>query len=331
MAFTKPNLIELNDGTMIPILFENRSVLAIDKPSGWMLVPFTWQRTNRNLHAAIVSAIATGKHWAKSRGLKFLCHVHRLDTDTTGILLLARSRGAVETVGRLFESRQVAKRYLTIVTGVPAQREWTCHLKLAQDEDQIGRIKVDPVNGKGAETHFTVLASHGGLSLIEARPVTGRTHQIRVHLAAAGHPVLGDALYGRPLPAPAGPGGKRSGLTPMSLRAIDLTYIDPFTRKPVAIHAPFEEFVRSHHFDPAVVPPFAPSAQKGVGPMPANTRFQPHRSAERPKAGAKDLARPQARAAHQPQVRPPQKTGPSPAAPQPEAKPKPKRDSGETH
>ncbi len=329
MAFSKPNQIELNDGTMIPILFENRSVLAIDKPAGWMLVPFTWQRTNRNLHAAIVSAIATGKHWAKSRGLKFLCHVHRLDTDTTGILLLARSRGAVETIGRLFESRQVAKRYLTIVPGVPAQREWTCHLKLAQDEDQIGRIKVDPVNGKGAETHFTVLASRGGLSLIEARPVTGRTHQIRVHLAAAGHPVLGDGLYGRPLPAPATPGGKRPGLIPMALRAIDLTYVDPFTRKPVAIHAPFEEFVRSHHFDPAVVPPFAPTGQKGTGPTPANTRFQPRLSAERAKDGSKEPTKPRTPPGSPPHVRPPHKAS-SPATPRPETKPKPKRDPGET-
>ncbi len=329
MAFTKPNLIELNDGTTIPILFENRSVLAIDKPAGWMLVPFTWQRTNRNLHAAIVSSIATGKHWAKARGLKFLCHVHRLDTDTTGILLLARSRGAVETIGRLFESRQVAKRYLTIVTGVPAQREWTCHLKLAQDEDQIGRIKVDPVDGKGAETHFTVLASHRGLSLIEARPVTGRTHQIRVHVAAAGHPVLGDALYGRPLAAPAAPGGKRSGLTPMSLRAIDLTYIDPFTRKPVEIHAPFEEFVRSHHFDPAVVPPFAPSSQKGAGLVAANTRFQHQLSSDRPKAGSKAATKPPARSTHTPHS-PPQKERTSPAAPGPESKPKTTRESGKT-
>jgi 23S rRNA pseudouridine1911/1915/1917 synthase len=263
----KPNFIELNDGTMIPILFENRSVLAIDKPAGWMLVPFTWQKTNRNLHAAIVSSIATGKYWAKARGLKYLCHVHRLDTDTTGILLLARSRGALDTVGDLFESRQVAKRYLAVVQGTPSRKHWTCRLKLAQDEDRIGRVKVDPKNGKEAETHFTLLTSGPGGSLIEARPVTGRTHQIRVHLASDGYPVIGDSLYGPASPSSSSSAPSRTrSRTPrpaLALRAIDLAYTDPFTKMPVAVHAPFDEFVRRYGFEPSTVPAFVVAQATG--------------------------------------------------------------------
>ena len=87
-------------------------MLAVDKPRGWMLVPFTWQRTNRNLQAAITSSIAAGHFWARSRNLKFLRHVHRLDSDTTGILLFAKSPGALDTFSELFETRQMAKRYL---------------------------------------------------------------------------------------------------------------------------------------------------------------------------------------------------------------------------
>lgn len=260
----KPAFIELNDGTEIPILFENRSVLAIDKPAGWMLVPFTWQRTNRNLHAAIVSAIASGKYWAKIRGLKFLCHVHRLDAETTGILLLARSRGALDTIGDLFESRQVAKRYLAVVDGVPRNREWTCRLRLAPDPDRIGRIQIDPKAGKEAETHFRVLDTREGKALVAARPVTGRTHQIRVHLASAGCPVHGDVLYGRPAEQrsnPITPARKRPTPPPLALRAIDLAYTDPFTRKPVHIHAPFDSFVRSHGFNPGQVPAFPKDSQ----------------------------------------------------------------------
>ena len=108
----KPSHILLADQTRIPILYEDRSVMAIDKPAGWMLVPYSWQKTNRNLHAALVSSIAAGDFWAKSRGLKFLHHIHRLDAETTGILLLARSRGAVETFSDMFESRKMEKCYL---------------------------------------------------------------------------------------------------------------------------------------------------------------------------------------------------------------------------
>ena len=81
----RPNWIELGDGTTIPILYEDRSVLAIDKPVGWMLVPYNWDKTGRNLQLAISSAVQGGAFWAKSRNLRFLKYVHRLDAETTGV------------------------------------------------------------------------------------------------------------------------------------------------------------------------------------------------------------------------------------------------------
>src|SRR5499425_866536 len=105
----KSSEIELGDGTRIAILHEDRAVLAIDKPRGWMLVPFSWQKTSRNLQAALTSSIAAGDFWARSRSLKFLRFVHRLDAETTGILLWAKSPGAVKTFGDLFESRRMEK------------------------------------------------------------------------------------------------------------------------------------------------------------------------------------------------------------------------------
>jgi hypothetical protein len=92
----KPPYIELGQGRTaerIPILHEDRAVIAIDKPVGWMLVPFTWQKTNRNLQAAIQSSIGAGAFWARSRQVRFLRYIHRLDADTTGILLFGRSPG----------------------------------------------------------------------------------------------------------------------------------------------------------------------------------------------------------------------------------------------
>jgi RluA family pseudouridine synthase len=232
----KTDYIELPTGEKISILYEDRSVLAIDKPRGWMLVPASWQKTNRNLQMALTSSIAAKDFWARSRNLKFLRFVHRLDGDTTGILLFAKSNGAVNTFGDMFEGRKMEKTYLAVAHGAPKEKEWVCRLPLGPDLDQLGKMRVDPDEGKDAETTFRVLQTVGNATLIEARPFTGRTHQIRVHLAESGHPIVGDQMYGSPA-------SKELGL-----RAIQLAYSDPFTRRRVVIRAPIEEFCRKYGF-----------------------------------------------------------------------------------
>ncbi len=238
----KPNFIELGNGEQIPILYEDRSVIAIDKPPGWMLVPFSWQKTNRNLQAALVSSVASGSFWARSRNLKFIRYIHRLDAETSGILLFARSQGALDTYSHLFESRKMQKVYLVVVQGVPKQTEWTCRLKLAPDPKQIGRMIVDVNEGKDSETHFRVLQTREQTSLLEAKPVTGRTHQIRVHAAQTGHSVVGDEMYGSP---------SSTSRFPMGLRAVYLSYSDPFNKRVIHIRAPAEDFLREFKFKPA--------------------------------------------------------------------------------
>ncbi|MEW6302327.1 MAG: RluA family pseudouridine synthase [Verrucomicrobiota bacterium] len=230
----------------MPILYEDRSIIAIDKPAHWMLVPFTWQRTDHNLQAAITSSIAAGDFWARSRNLKFLRHVHRLDADTTGILLFARSQGGVDTFSDLFEGRRMEKTYLAVVHGAPKETQWTCRAKLAQDPQQIGRMRVDEKAGKESETHFRVLRKGASTTLIECHPVTGRTHQIRVHLKSGGHSIVGDELYGD-AKADAASSWKRD-MFPLALRAVSLSYVDPFTRRKVRIAAPTEEFLQCFGF-----------------------------------------------------------------------------------
>ncbi len=226
----------------IPILFEDRTVLAIDKPAGWMLIPFTWQRTNRNLQAAIESSIVAGHFWARARNLKFLRHAHRLDAETTGILLFAKSQGALNTLGDLFEHRQMEKVYLAVVAGEPKEPVWTCRKAIGPVPKEFGRMRLDSKAGKAAETAFKLLESRGGHSLIECRPVTGRTHQIRVHLLDAGLPLVGDPLYGDAKSKSADVG------YPMGLRAVKLAFTNPFTRKKVFIKAPREEFLNAFGF-----------------------------------------------------------------------------------
>lgn len=213
--------------------------MAIDKPAGWMLVPMSWQNTGRNLQAALTSSIAARDFWARSRGLKSLRHIHRLDADTTGILLLGKSPGAVHAFTRLFEGRRMEKVYLAVAAGVPNREQWTCHAKIAPDPNRHGLMRLDERHGKEAETAFRVLEKAESRTLIEARPRTGRTHQIRLHLMEAGHAVVGDELYGP----------SRKPGEPLGLRAIGLAYHDPFTRKQVRIRAPIDEFVRQYRFE----------------------------------------------------------------------------------
>jgi RluA family pseudouridine synthase len=231
----RPNVIQLGEEVSIPILYEDRSVLAIDKPAGWMLVPYSWDRTGRNLQLAITSSILGHDFWARSRNLKFLKYIHRLDAETTGILLFAKSQGALNTFSDLFESRKMNKRYLAVARGNPKKDQWLCDAKLGPDPKEHGRHRVDP-KGKDAETHFQVLDRKDGLALIEARPLTGRTHQIRLHLTHAGLPIVGDTMYGA--------AQDRSRKTaPMGLRAVGLEYTDPFQRRRIKIEAPADAFI----------------------------------------------------------------------------------------
>ena len=234
----KPNFIELPGCEPIRILFEDRSVLAIDKPRGWMLVPDSWRKTNWNLQTAIDSSIRADDFWARSRNLRYLRHVHRLDADTSGVMLFAKSEGAMRAMGDLFESRRMEKTYLAVVEGVPREQEWICELPIGPDPLKFGRMRVDNTEeGKEAETRFCVLQSNERFTLIEASPLTGRTHQIRLHLAESGSPIMCDELYGRV------ERGFRLGL-----RAVRLAYKDTFTRRPVNILAPTESFLQEFGF-----------------------------------------------------------------------------------
>ena len=234
----KPNFIELPNGDRLAILYEDRSVIAVDKPYGWMLAPDSWKHTNRNLQTVLRRSMEYGDFWARSRNLKFIRFIHRLDVETTGVLLLARTPGTLNALSRLFETRQMEKIYWAVAEGVPAQKEWTCRLSLAADPKRPDRIIVDRKKGRGAETIFRVLEARSGRVLIEARPLTGRTHQLRVHLAESGLPVCGDILYGH----------ATAKQQPLALRAVALSYRDPFTRRPVRIKAPTDDFLRANGF-----------------------------------------------------------------------------------
>jgi RluA family pseudouridine synthase len=165
------------------IAFEDDACIAIVKSSGLLVIP------DRYNHAAPCISDFLKEEFGE------IFVVHRLDRETSGIVLFAKTAEAHRTLNDEFESRVVTKRYLTIVRGEPADDAGTIDAPIGEHRHMAGRMVVDNRAGKESVTEYTVLERFIGYALIEARPKTGRTHQIRVHLCAIGLPVACDPLY----------------------------------------------------------------------------------------------------------------------------------------
>jgi len=172
----------------IRILFEDAEALVIDKPGG---LPMDRPRAGGQSLENHLDGLRLGFQRPPVA-------VHRLDTDTSGCLLLARNPKALKRFAAAFEARQVSKRYLGVLAGVPDRAEGTIELALSKISSAADGWRMIPAKkGKPALTEWTVVAESNGRALVEFRPVTGRTHQLRVHSAAGiGIPLLGDPVYG---------------------------------------------------------------------------------------------------------------------------------------
>ena len=202
----------------IPIIYEDGEALVIDKPGG---LPIERPRAGGPSLEDHLEELKLGFQRPP-------VPVHRIDTDTSGCLLLARNPKALKRFAKAFEDRLVGKRYLGIVDGELADEEGTIELALSKiSSAEKGWRMIPAKKGKPSVTHWRVLARHGGRTLVEFRPETGRTHQIRIHaVAGLGVPLVGDPVYG----------DKASGPRTM-LHAADLTV--PRSGKPAIVaHAP---------------------------------------------------------------------------------------------
>lgn len=180
----------------IPVLHEDASLLAIDKPSRLLTSPDRYDAARPNLMRLLHRDLERGAPWAAERGLTYLANAHRLDLETSGVLLLAKSKAALISLADAFGAQRPRKTYVALVQGLPPGDAFEVDAKLAPHPTRTGLMRVDPRLGKRSRTSFEVVERFRHYTLVHAHPTTGRTHQIRVHLRHAGFPIVGDALYG---------------------------------------------------------------------------------------------------------------------------------------
>lgn len=221
----RPDKAEAQD-ISLEIVFEDQHLIVVDKPAGLVVHPAAG-----HTDGTLVNALLHHCHGNLSGigGVQRPGIVHRIDKDTSGLLVVAKSDAAHEGLARLFATHDIERRYFAIVSGVPAPPAGTVRTQIGRSTTNRKKMAVLPENkGKHAITHYRLVESFGKTALVECRLETGRTHQVRVHMAHIGHPLIGDATYSnRQNPYRIGP--NRSKFERQALHAASLGFIHPVT------------------------------------------------------------------------------------------------------
>jgi 23S rRNA pseudouridine1911/1915/1917 synthase len=178
------------DATDIPVLYEDEDIVVINKPAG-VLTHAKGGISQEHTVADMLQPLTTFASDTNRAGI-----VHRLDRETSGVLVGARTPAAAEFLQKQFAQRTTKKTYIAIVEGVPKHTEALIDLPIGRSPAKPSTFRVDP-KGKSAQTTYYVLDVQNDKSLVKLQPKTGRTHQLRVHMAHIGHPIVGDIVYGK--------------------------------------------------------------------------------------------------------------------------------------
>lgn len=201
------------------IQYEDESLIAVDKPPGMVVHP-TYKNTSGTLLDALLDHL-------RDRSGVMPRIITRLDKDTSGLVLVALTPEAHARVQKDAHAGRVRKEYLAVVRGIPEPSRGTIVLPLARSPEDRRRVIVTPA-GQRCETRYEVIESRDAYSLVRCELVTGRTHQIRVHLAAIGSPIVGDPTYGEP----------HEAISRQALHSWRATLLHPITRESLEIEAP---------------------------------------------------------------------------------------------
>ncbi len=224
-----------------PVLFEDDALIAFDKPSGMLAGPDRRVKGGENLLDLVQAKMGKG-----------VVTVHRLDAETSGLVLFAKTKPALDFVSGQFQSKTVVKLYHALVAGLPEKDEFTVDLVMKEDEAKPGTMCVVKKHGLTSLTEFSVRekfprpAGRASFAYVEGRPLTSRTHQLRLHLAVAGTPVLNDPLYGDETALMLsdlkrgykGHTDEKPLITRLALHAGALTFTHPLTREKITLVAP---------------------------------------------------------------------------------------------
>lgn len=220
----------------LDIAFEDEHLIVVNKPAGMVVHPAAGNPDGTLVNALLhhCAGQLSGIGGVARPGI-----VHRIDKDTSGLLVVAKSDAAHEGLSAQFAAHSVHRRYIAVCGGVPSPAQGTIDERLGRSDANRKKMAVLPKNssrGKHATTHYKVLVSYGSSAQIECRLETGRTHQVRVHCASIGHALLGDSLYGK---TPKSLKNLLSdlGFARQALHAAELGFEHPITRQELRFHA----------------------------------------------------------------------------------------------
>lgn len=210
----------------LDVVYEDDDVIVVNKPSGLVVHPAPGHPDGTLVNALLFhcGASLSGVGGALRPGI-----VHRIDRDTSGLIIAAKNDYAHQFLSAQLADHTLARTYECIVVGNLREDSGTVDAPIARDSRDRKRMAVVP-GGRRAVTHWTVLARYPGYTHVQCQLETGRTHQIRVHMAYLGHPILGDTVYGAKKPVP--------GLTGQCLHAVGLQFIHPRTKELVSLSCP---------------------------------------------------------------------------------------------
>jgi 23S rRNA pseudouridine1911/1915/1917 synthase len=212
----EPNEVLVSENIKLDILYEDKDLIVLNKPSGMVVHPGEGNKTHTLVNALLnhtrdLSSVNTPER----PGI-----VHRLDKETSGVMVVAKNNRSHLALAKQFEKHSIKRVYVALVEGNMEFEEGDIDLPLSRSHKDRKKIAVSFIDGKNAKTYYRVIKRYKNMTLLELEPHTGRTHQLRVHLAHLGHPILGDEKY-----------GKKSTFPRLALHAKTLGFIHPTTKE----------------------------------------------------------------------------------------------------